>query len=121
MESASTAIPYSQRSLRLLMTTVLAHAALVRTGNLHILAILRHRPASHLDSLPLQFGCKLVVSQRLARIFLFDQLFHLTLQQDQRKIAALWPVHSFGEEEAKFVDALWGMDVLIGNCAAHRR
>ncbi len=46
----------------------------MRARNLHILAVLCHRPAGNLDSLPLQLRCKLIVRQWLARIFVFNQL-----------------------------------------------
>jgi hypothetical protein len=69
----------------------------------------------------LQLRRQLVVGQRLARVLLFNQLLHLALQQHQRQVAALRPVHALGEEEAQLIHALRGMHILVRHRAAHGR
>jgi len=76
-------------------STSMPNAALMRTRDVHVLAILGHRSASYVDSLRLQDLCDLIVGERLARVFVLDQLFHFSLQQHERRPGALRPIHSF--------------------------
>src|SRR5580704_9518231 len=99
----------------------LAYTTLVRTWNLHVFPILRHRSSGYLDSLPLELGCQLIVRQRLPFVLFLNQLLHLALQQHQRQISALRPVHSLGEEEAQLKDSLRRVHILIRNRAAYGR
>src|SRR5579864_9623417 len=100
---------------------LLLHPPLVRAGNFHVLAILCHRTASHLNSLRLKDAGNLLIGQRLRRIFFFNQLLHSPLQNQQRGVSALWPVDALAEEIAQLEDALWSMRVLAGDSAADGR
>ena len=51
-------------------------------------------------------------------IFIFDQLFYLALEDQQRSVCAFGAVGALGEEEAELDDALRGVGVFVGDGAA---
>src|SRR5580658_9692057 len=61
---------------------------LMRGGNIHVFAIFGHGTACELDALRLQECGELVVGERMARVFVFDELFYLALEHEQRCVGA---------------------------------
>src|SRR6266545_3620028 len=96
------------------LKALLFHASLMRTGDAHVFAVLCHRAARDLDALRLQDAGDLLISQRTGWIFLVDQLLYASLQNEQRCVAALRPLHTFGEEIPQFEHSLRGVGVLAG-------
>ena len=82
-------------------TLALAAAALVGARNIHILAVLGHGATGELNALGLEHGGKLVVGQRMTGILFLDELAHLALEHQKRRVGALRPVRPFGEKEAQ--------------------
>src|SRR5579883_1611884 len=97
---------------------LLFHSALVGTRDAHVLAVFRNRAASDLDALRLKDAGDLLVGQRPGGIFFFDQLLDAPLEDQQRGVAALGPLHAFGEEVPQFEHALGRVGVLVGHRAA---
>src|SRR5579862_1651833 len=95
-----------------------ANAALVGAGDPHVFAIFGYGAAGYIDALSLQRVCDLIVGERLAGIFVFDELLHLALEEHERRSGAFGTVDTFGEEESELVDALRRVYVLVRDGAA---
>ena len=78
-------------------------------GDVHVFAVLGHGAAGELDALGLKHGGQLVVGEGMARILLGDQFTNFAFQHQQRRVSALGPVRSLGEEEAQLDDPLRGV------------
>src|ERR1035438_9525863 len=94
--------------------------ALVRAGDAHVFAVFRHRAAGHLDALRLQDAGDLLVGQRTAGIFFFDELFDAALEDQQRSAAALGALYALAKEISQLEYALWCMRVVVGHGTAYR-
>lgn len=71
-----------------------ATTPLVSGWNPHVLAVLGDGSAGQLNALRLQERGQLVVRERAARIFVFDQLFYLALEHQQRRVRTLGAVRA---------------------------
>ncbi len=71
----------------------------MRAGDPHIFTVLGDRTTRHLDALRLQDSGDLLVGQRTAGVFLFDELFDTALKDQQRSAAALGALRAFTEEK----------------------
>ncbi len=60
----------------------------------------------------------LLVGQRAAGIFFFDQLLHAALQDQQRGVASLGALHAFAEEVSQLEHSLRGVGVFVGDGTA---
>src|SRR5262249_21573018 len=100
---------------------LLLHAPLVCAGDTHIFPVLGHRTTGHLDALRLQDAGNLFVGQRARWIFCVDELLDPPFENEQRSVAALRPLHAFGEEVTQLEDSLRRVGVLARNRAADGR
>jgi hypothetical protein len=57
--------------------------ALVRARDAHVFAVFGHRAAGHLDTLRLQDAGDLLISQRTAGVFFFNELLDAALEDQQ--------------------------------------
>src|SRR5258708_18999867 len=96
------------------------YSALMGAGNAHVFPVLGYGAASDLNSLRLQDAGELLVGKRTARIFFIDQLLDAALQNQQRRIAALRPLHALAEEITQFEYALRLVGIFSGQGAARQ-
>ena len=92
--------------------------ALVGAGNSHVLAILGDGATRHTIAHIAQTMGNLLVGQGVHGFFFLDHFLHQPFQIDQRSEVASRSLDGLGKEITKFVNALGGMRVLIGDGAA---
>src|SRR5579863_699555 len=66
--------------------------ALVSGWNIHVFAIFGDGAAGEVNALRLQHGGELIVGERMARVFVFNELAHLALEHQERSVGALGAV-----------------------------
>src|SRR3982074_31701 len=98
----------------LLTSALFFYSALVRAGDAHVFPVFGYGAARDLDALRLKDPGDLLVGQRAAGVFFFDQLFDAALQDQQRRVAALGALHALAEEVSQLEHALRRVGVLVG-------
>src|SRR5579864_4211173 len=87
--------------------------ALVRARDAHVFAIFGYRAAGHLDTLRLQDAGDLLVGQRTAGIFFFDEFLDAALEDEQRSAATLRALNALAEEIPQLEYALGCVRVFV--------
>src|SRR5712671_7733922 len=82
----------------LLTSALFLYSSLMRAGDAHVFPVFGYGAARDLNALRLKNSCDLLVGQRTAGIFLFDQLLHAAFEDQQRGVASLGALHAFAEE-----------------------
>ena len=95
--------------------------ALVRRGDLQLLAVLRDRAAREHEALALQDADDLRVAERLARVLGLDDLADPLLDRDRRDALAVRAADAAVEEVLHLEHALRRVHVLVGHHAADGR
>src|ERR1700686_2728717 len=105
---------------RYLLSALFFYPALVRAGDAHVFAVFGYGAAGHLNALRLQDAGDLLVGQRAAGIFFFDEFLDAAFEDEQRCAAALGPLDALAEEVSQLEYALRCMRVFVGHRTAYR-
>src|ERR1700686_2612630 len=105
---------------RYLLSALFFYPALVRAGDAHVFAVFGYGAAGHLNALRLQDAGDLLVGQRAAGIFFFDEFLDAAFEDEQRCAAALGPLDALAEEVSQLEYALRCMRVFVGHSTAYR-
>src|SRR5215470_1392163 len=93
----------------------------MRARDFHVFTVLGYGTAGYLNALRLQNARDLFIGQRLGWIFVFDQLFYATFENQKRCIPAFRSIDALAEEISQLEHALGRVRVLVGNRAADGR
>src|SRR5216684_9213258 len=102
----------------LLTSALFLYSSLVRAGDAHVFPVFGYGAARDLNALRLENPGDLLVGQRAAGIFFFDQLLDSALQDQQRRVASLGALHAFAEEVAQLEHTLRRVGVFVGDGTA---
>src|SRR5260370_2294052 len=90
----------------LLTSALFLYPSLVRAGDAHVFPVFGYGAARDLNALRLENPGDLLVGQRAAGIFLFDQLLHAALQDQQRRVASLGTLYALAQEVSQLEHSL---------------